>query len=96
VSKAGFVSLGCLKALIDSERILTQLCIDGYDITISYDGADVIVVNTCRFIDSARDESLETIGEAINENKNNLTPGDLVKVLIESSGDYDLWGRLSN
>ena len=47
MSKVGFVSLGCLKALIDSERILTQLRIDGYDITNSYDGEDVVVVNTC-------------------------------------------------
>ena len=66
--KVGFVSLGCPKALVDSERILTQLKIDGYEITPHYKGADVVVVNTCGFIDSARAESLDAIGEALNEN----------------------------
>ncbi len=56
--KVGFVSLGCPKALVDSERILTQLRTDGYEISPSYEGADVVVVNTCGFIDSARAESL--------------------------------------
>jgi len=77
VSKVGFVSLGCPKALVDSERILTQLRIDGYDIVNSYDGADVVVVNTCGFIDSARDESLEAIGEAINKNGKVIVTGCL-------------------
>ncbi len=77
MSKVGFVSLGCPKALVDSERILTQLRIDGYDIVNSYDGADVVVVNTCGFIDSARDESLEAIGEAINENGKVIVTGCL-------------------
>jgi len=77
VSKVGFVSLGCPKALVDSERILTQLRVDGYDIVNSYDGADVVVVNTCGFIDSARDESLEAIGEAINENGKVIVTGCL-------------------
>ena len=66
--KVGFVSLGCPKALVDSERILTQLRTDGYQIAPSYAGADVVVVNTCGFIDSARAESLDAIGEALNEN----------------------------
>ena len=60
----GFISLGCPKALVDSERILTQLKIDGYDIVPTYEGADVVVVNTCGFIDSAKQESLDAIGEA--------------------------------
>lgn len=77
MSKVGFVSLGCPKALVDSERILTQLRVDGYDIVNSYDGADVVVVNTCCFIDSARDESLEAIGEAINENGRVIVTGCL-------------------
>jgi ribosomal protein S12 methylthiotransferase len=77
VSKVGFVSLGCPKALVDSERILTQLRVDGYDIVNSYDGADVVVVNTCGFIDSARDESLEAIGEAINKNGKVIVTGCL-------------------
>ncbi|HCS25989.1 MAG TPA: 30S ribosomal protein S12 methylthiotransferase RimO, partial [Spongiibacteraceae bacterium] len=57
-SKVGFVSLGCPKALVDSERILTQLRMDGYDIVPSYHDANVVVVNTCGFIDSAKQESL--------------------------------------
>ncbi len=60
----GFISLGCPKALVDSERILTQLKMDGYDIVPTYEGADVVVVNTCGFIDSAKQESLDAIGEA--------------------------------
>ena len=75
--KVGFVSLGCPKALVDSERILTQLQIDGYEITPSYDGADVVVVNTCGFIDSARAESLDAIGEALNENGRVIVTGCL-------------------
>ena len=63
--KVGFVSLGCPKALVDSERILTQLRTEGYEISSSYDNADVVVVNTCGFIDSAKAESLDAIGEAI-------------------------------
>ena len=66
--KVGFVSLGCPKALVDSERILTQLKVEGYDIVQSYDAADVVVVNTCGFIDSAVAESLDAIGEAMAEN----------------------------
>jgi ribosomal protein S12 methylthiotransferase len=73
--KVGFVSLGCPKALVDSERILTQLRTDGYDIAPSYDGADVVVVNTCGFIDSARAESLDAIGEALNENGRVIVTG---------------------
>lgn len=73
--KVGFVSLGCPKALVDSERILTQLQIDGYEITSSYAGADVVVVNTCGFIDSARAESLDAIGEAVNENGRVIVTG---------------------
>jgi ribosomal protein S12 methylthiotransferase len=73
--KVGFVSLGCPKALVDSERILTQLRTDGYQITPSYDGADVVVVNTCGFIDSARAESLDAIGEALNENGRVIVTG---------------------
>ncbi len=73
--KIGFVSLGCPKALVDSERILTQLRTDGYEISPSYDGADVVVVNTCGFIDSARAESLDAIGEALNENGRVIVTG---------------------
>jgi ribosomal protein S12 methylthiotransferase len=66
--RVGFVSLGCPKALVDSERILTQLRIRGYEISPSYEASDLVVVNTCGFIDSAIDESLEAIGEAIDAN----------------------------
>lgn len=66
--RVGFVSLGCAKALVDSERIITRLRTEGYEIAPSYDGADVVVVNTCGFLDSAKAESLEAIGEAMAEN----------------------------
>jgi ribosomal protein S12 methylthiotransferase len=66
--KIGFVSLGCPKALVDSEQILTQLRAEGYDTAKSYDGADLVIVNTCGFIDAAVQESLDAIGEALNEN----------------------------
>jgi ribosomal protein S12 methylthiotransferase len=77
--KVGFVSLGCPKALVDSERILTQLKLEGYDIVGSYDGADVVVVNTCGFIDSAKQESLEAIGEALRENGRVIVTGCMGK-----------------
>ncbi|MDQ3617966.1 MAG: 30S ribosomal protein S12 methylthiotransferase RimO [Pseudomonadota bacterium] len=77
--KVGFVSLGCPKALVDSERILTQLRVEGYDIVQRYDDADVVVVNTCGFIDSAVTESLDAIGEAIAENGKVIVTGCLGK-----------------
>jgi ribosomal protein S12 methylthiotransferase len=77
--KVGFVSLGCPKALVDSERILTQLRIEGYDIVPSYGAADVVVVNTCGFIDAAVTESLDAIGEALEENGKVIVTGCLGK-----------------
>lgn len=77
--KIGFVSLGCPKALVDSERILTQLRSEGYALSPSYDGADAVVVNTCGFIDAAVQESLDTIGEALNENGKVIVTGCLGK-----------------
>jgi ribosomal protein S12 methylthiotransferase len=76
-NKVGFVSLGCPKALVDSERILTQLRMDGYAIVPSYDDADIVVVNTCGFIDSAKQESLDAIGEALSENGKVIVTGCL-------------------
>lgn len=76
-SRIGFVSLGCPKNLVDSERILTQLRTEGYDVTNSYDDADLVIVNTCGFIDSAVQESLDTIGEALAENGKVLVTGCL-------------------
>ncbi|HET8710398.1 MAG TPA: 30S ribosomal protein S12 methylthiotransferase RimO [Spongiibacteraceae bacterium] len=73
--KVGFVSLGCPKALVDSERILTQLKLEGYDIVPTYQDADVVVVNTCGFIDSAKQESLDAIGEALKENGRVIVTG---------------------
>ncbi|HKM16198.1 MAG TPA: 30S ribosomal protein S12 methylthiotransferase RimO [Marinospirillum sp.] len=73
--KVGFVSLGCPKALVDSERILTQLRGEGYDLVPSYEDADLVVVNTCGFIDAAKAESLEAIGEAISENGRVIVTG---------------------
>jgi ribosomal protein S12 methylthiotransferase len=75
--RVGFVSLGCPKALVDSERILTQLRIRGYEISPSYEGSDLVVVNTCGFIDSAIDESLEAIGEALQANGKVVVTGCL-------------------
>jgi ribosomal protein S12 methylthiotransferase len=83
--RVGFVSLGCPKALVDSERILTQLRAEGYLISPAYDQADLVVVNTCGFIDAAVEESLEAIGEALGENGRVIVTGclgakgDLVK-----------------
>ncbi len=75
--KVGFVSLGCPKALVDSERILTQLRTDGYDVVPDYQSADLVVVNTCGFIDSAVAESMEAIGEALDENGRVIVTGCL-------------------
>jgi ribosomal protein S12 methylthiotransferase len=75
--KVGFVSLGCPKALVDSERILTQLRAEGYLISPSYQDADLVIVNTCGFIDSAVDESLDAIGEALSENGRVIVTGCL-------------------
>lgn len=75
--KVGFVSLGCPKALVDSERILTQLRTDGYEVVPSYDSANIVVVNTCGFIDSAVEESLDAIGEALDENGKVIVTGCL-------------------
>jgi len=69
------VSLGCPKALVDSERILSQLRATGYSISPDYDGADVVIVNTCGFLDSAKEESLAAIGEALNENGRVIVTG---------------------
>lgn len=73
----GFVSLGCPKNLVDSERILTELRTQGYQVVPSYDNADLVIVNTCGFIDSAVQESLEAIGEALNENGKVIVTGCL-------------------
>ena len=75
--KVGFVSLGCPKALVDSERILTRLRAEGYEVAPSYRAADLVVVNTCGFIDAAVDESLEAIGEALAENGKVIVTGCL-------------------
>ncbi len=73
--RIGMVSLGCPKALVDSERILTRLRADGYAMSPDYEGADVVLVNTCGFLDSAKEESLEAIGEAIAENGRVIVTG---------------------
>jgi ribosomal protein S12 methylthiotransferase len=75
--KVGFISLGCPKALVDSERILTQLRAEGYAVAPDYDGADLVVVNTCGFIDAAVEESLDAIGEALRENGKVIVTGCL-------------------
>jgi ribosomal protein S12 methylthiotransferase len=75
--KVGIVSLGCPKALVDSERIITRLRAEGYQIAPDYHGADLVLVNTCGFLDSARKESLDAIGEALNENGKVIVTGCL-------------------
>jgi len=77
--KVGFVSLGCPKALVDSERIITQMRSEGYQISNSYDDANLVVVNTCGFIDSAIEESMDAIGEAMDENGRVIVTGCLGK-----------------
>jgi ribosomal protein S12 methylthiotransferase len=77
VPRIGFVSLGCPKALVDSERILTELRAEGYDVAPTYEGADLVVVNTCGFIDSAVEESLDAIGEALERNGRVIVTGCL-------------------
>ena len=75
VPRISFVSLGCPKALVDSERILTHLRAEGYEMSPRHDGADVVIVNTCGFIDSAKAESLDAIGTALNENGKVIVTG---------------------
>jgi ribosomal protein S12 methylthiotransferase len=75
--RVGFVSLGCPKALVDSERIITKLRAEGYEVAPDYAGADVVVVNTCGFLNSAKEESLEAIGEAMRENGRVIVTGCL-------------------
>ncbi|HBS30493.1 MAG TPA: 30S ribosomal protein S12 methylthiotransferase RimO, partial [Parvularcula sp.] len=75
--RIGIVSLGCPKALVDSERIITRLKAEGYEIAPDYRGADAVLVNTCGFLDSARAESLDAIGEAIAENGRVIVTGCL-------------------
>lgn len=75
--RVSFVSLGCPKALVDSERIITSLRSEGYEISRKHDGADLVIVNTCGFLDSARDESLQAIGLALNENGKVIVTGCL-------------------
>lgn len=77
IPQIGIVSLGCPKALVDSERILTRLRAEGYEISPTYDGADAVIVNTCGFIDSAKQESFDAIGEALAENGKVIVTGCL-------------------
>jgi ribosomal protein S12 methylthiotransferase len=87
VPAVGFVSLGCPKALVDSEQIVTRLRAEGYEIRGSYEGADVVVVNTCGFIDSAVRESLDAIGEALEENGRVIVTGCLGARSDEAGGN---------
>lgn len=100
IPKIGFVSLGCPKNLVDSERIITKLKAEGYDLVDSYDNADMVIVNTCGFLNSAIDESLEVIGEAIAENGKVLVTGclgnkaDLIKEKTSRGFKYYRTSRL--
>jgi tRNA A37 methylthiotransferase MiaB len=100
--KIGFVSLGCPKALVDSERILTQLRAEGYATAKDYVGADLVIVNTCGFIDAAVEESLGAIGAAANAPEIDGTvrfrggkAGEFRQVTIERASAHDLHGRLT-
>src|SRR5215831_11880366 len=73
--KISFVSLGCPKALVDSERIITRLRAEGYELARQHDGADLVIVNTCGFLDSAKQESLGAIGDALAENGKVIVTG---------------------
>ena len=84
--KVGFVSLGCPKALTDSELILTQLSAEGYQTSKTFEGADLVIINTCGFIDDAVQESLDTIGEALAENGKVIVTGCL-GAKADASGD---------
>jgi ribosomal protein S12 methylthiotransferase len=86
MASVGFVSLGCPKALVDSERIVTQLRAEGYDIAPNYKGSDLVIVNTCGFIDDAVRESLDAIGEALNENGKVIVTGCLGAKKGQSGG----------
>ena len=85
--KVGFVSLGCPKALTDSELILTQLSAEGYQTSKTFQGADLVIVNTCGFIDDAVKESLDTIGEALAENGRVIVTGCLGAKTAEDGGN---------
>ncbi|MBU3722357.1 MAG: 30S ribosomal protein S12 methylthiotransferase RimO, partial [Limnohabitans sp.] len=85
--KVGFVSLGCPKALTDSELILTQLSAEGYQTSKTFEGADLVIVNTCGFIDDAVKESLDTISEALNVNGKVIVTGCLGAKEAEGGGN---------
>ena len=85
--KVGFVSLGCPKALTDSELILTQLSAEGYETSKTFEGADLVIVNTCGFIDDAVKESLDTIGEALAANGKVIVTGCLGSKAVDGSAD---------
>src|SRR3982074_1228880 len=73
--KVSFVSLGCPKALVDSERIITRLRAEGYELARHHDGADLVIVNTCGFLDSAKEEALGAVGQALAENGKVIVTG---------------------
>ena len=87
IPKIGFVSLGCPKALTDSELILTQLSAEGYQTSKTFEGADLVIVNTCGFIDDAIKESLDTIGEALAANGRVIVTGCLGAKSGDSGGN---------
>ena len=93
-SKIGIVSLGCPKALVDSERILSKLRAEGYDLSGEYAGADLVIVNTCGFLDTAKAESLDAIGEAIQENGEAIEIFD--HITFEIGGSDSTFTRITN
>ena len=93
--RIGFISLGCPKALVDSERILTQLRAEGYTTSPSFDDADLVVVNTCGFIDAAVEESLDAIGEALDLLDRNPLPAVVLVVPSAAHSSAEATGRLA-
>ena len=90
--RIGFVSLGCPKALTDSELILTQLSAEGYQTSKTFDGSDLVIVNTCGFIDDAVKESLDTIAEALSANGKVIVTGCLGAKTGEAGGSHQVGG----
>ena len=88
--KIGLVSLGCPKALVDSERIMTKLRSDGYQFTDTHEGADLVIVNTCGFLDSAKAESLQAIGDALDDNFRSMAADEIERFrrILRARGRY--------
>jgi len=93
MARISYVSLGCPKALVDSERILTRLRAEGYELSREHAGADLVIVNTCGFLDSAQAESLDAIGSALNENSKVVVTGCMGAEPEKITGNFPMCSR---